>query len=192
MKTIQKGFTLIELMIVVAIIGILAAVAIPAYGDYTARAQAAEAFTLMDGLKTPLSEQFANNGMFYFDGGFNTVSSVTGIGTGKYVAAVTAGTAIPAVGVVLAGAPAMLAVGAAGSNDVYAVFKAQGQGPSNKIASLGVRMYYNAATGAWTCVNGLNADAVTPIPAPGAVAVPPALAVGATPLPTSILPKACQ
>ena len=192
MKNIQKGFTLIELMIVVAIIGILAAVAIPAYGDYTARAQAAEAFTLMDGMKTPLTEQFANDGMFYFDGGFNTASSVTGVGTGKYVAAVTAGTAPPAVGVILAAAPAMLAANADGSNNVYAVFKAAGQGPSNKIASLGVRMYYNAATGAWTCVNGLNADAVTPIPAAGALAAPPALLVGLTPLPTSILPKACQ
>ena len=47
------GFTLIELMIVVAIIGILAAVAIPAYSDYTARAQAAEPVELMAGFKTP-------------------------------------------------------------------------------------------------------------------------------------------
>ncbi|HEV7929724.1 MAG TPA: pilin, partial [Nitrosospira sp.] len=47
----QKGFTLIELMIVVAIIGILAAVALPAYQDYTARAQATEAMTLLGGLK---------------------------------------------------------------------------------------------------------------------------------------------
>lgn len=53
-KQIQQGFTLIELMIVVAIIGILAAVAIPAYQDYTAKAQAAEMYSLMAGLKTPL------------------------------------------------------------------------------------------------------------------------------------------
>ncbi len=62
MKQAQKGFTLIELMIVVAIIGILAAVAIPAYGDYTARAQASEGFILLDGLKTPISDAIASNG----------------------------------------------------------------------------------------------------------------------------------
>jgi type IV pilus assembly protein PilA len=57
----QQGFTLIELMIVVAIIGILAAVALPAYQDYTARAQASEGMTLLGGLKVPLSEAISNN-----------------------------------------------------------------------------------------------------------------------------------
>ena len=64
MKQVQKGFTLIELMIVVAIIGILAAVALPAYQDYTVRAKVTEGLSLAASAKTAVSENAANGAAF--------------------------------------------------------------------------------------------------------------------------------
>src|ERR1700730_12713919 len=63
MKSFQKGFTLIELMIVVAIIGILAAIAIPAYQDYTIRSKVTEGLSLAASAKTTVAEGFASGGM---------------------------------------------------------------------------------------------------------------------------------
>jgi len=62
-KNVQKGFTLIELMIVVAIIGILAAIAIPAYQDYTIRAKITEGLNLGDSAKTSVAEAFQSGDM---------------------------------------------------------------------------------------------------------------------------------
>lgn len=86
MKKVQQGFTLIELMIVVAIIGILAAVAIPAYQDYIGRAQVAEAVQLLAGFKTPGEEMYGTDGnMNVTMGDFKTegnyVAAISGPGT---------------------------------------------------------------------------------------------------------------
>src|SRR5580704_10627077 len=62
LKKMQQGFTLIELMIVVAIIGILAAIAIPAYQDYTIRAKVTEGLNLADSAKTAVAESFQSGG----------------------------------------------------------------------------------------------------------------------------------
>jgi type IV pilus assembly protein PilA len=97
LKNIQKGFTLIELMIVIAIIGILAAIAIPAYQNYTIRSQVTEGLSLADGWKTSISEYYAQNGSF--PTGSSTATTVpagdiavSGASSGKYVSAISVAT----------------------------------------------------------------------------------------------------
>nr|WP_101139408.1 pilin [Neisseria meningitidis] len=84
MNTLQKGFTLIELMIVIAIVGILAAVALPAYQDYTARAQVSEAILLAEGQKSAVTEYYLNHGIWPGDNSSAGVATSTDI-KGKYV-----------------------------------------------------------------------------------------------------------
>src|SRR5207253_861712 len=82
MKTIQKGFTLIELMIVVAIIGILAAIAVPAYQDYTIKARVSEGAALVGAARTAVDVAYAETGtltgtMYSRHGSMNLSSSVS-------------------------------------------------------------------------------------------------------------------
>jgi type IV pilus assembly protein PilA len=86
----QQGFTLIELMIVVAIIGILAAIAIPAYQDYTIRAQVSEGLNLSGGAKAAVTEYFQDRGVLPTN---NAQAGLAAAGEiqGKYVSLVTVG-----------------------------------------------------------------------------------------------------
>jgi type IV pilus assembly protein PilA len=87
MKSVQKGFTLIEFMIVVAIIGILAAIAIPAYQDYTVRAKVTEGINLAASAKTAVAEGFQSNDL----AGVSAAATawVAGFTATKYVSTIT-------------------------------------------------------------------------------------------------------
>jgi len=100
LKQVQKGFTLIELMIVIAIIGILAAIAIPAYQDYTIRAQASEGLTVASAVQVAIADYYAQNGTFptaITGGSAASALNFTSQPTGNYVSGVT----IPAAGQIL-------------------------------------------------------------------------------------------
>lgn len=137
-KQKQQGFTLIELMIVVAIIGILAAVAIPSYQDYTARAQVSEALSLASGFKTGLAEYYQSQG------DFTTSLKATQFGStisGKYVSSIE------------------LRNANASYIDIVATMKAAGSGVASEIA--GKQVWMSASDGVdgsggrqWTCNSG--------------------------------------
>jgi type IV pilus assembly protein PilA len=161
----QKGFTLIELMIVVAIIGILAAIAIPAYQDYTIRAQVTEGATLMDGVKVAMQDYYAQHGSWPTSLTANDAAlglNFTGAMSGQYVSAVTT----------------------PGSGEIVATY---GNRANTKIATFALAIY--AALDAngdivWIC--GLQAM-------PSATVVSQGGSTGLTTIPAAkYLPRNCQ
>lgn len=167
MNTAQKGFTLIELMIVIAIIGILAAIALPAYQNYTARAQAAEAITLLGGLKTRIVDIAATSGI---DTACSTAAAKPAEGTkGQtgYKEPVPAGALAAENGFTLGGkyvnniTGTVSEVAGVKSCTLVAKFKPKGQGLNDKIAEKEVDFIYNPDSGSWDCKSNL-VDAVRP------------------------------
>ena len=130
MKQLQKGFTLIELMIVVAIIGILAAVAIPAYQDYIARSQVSEAVSLLGAAKTPIAEYIADKGALP-----PAITDAVSTTSGKYMASLA-----------MAGDPT------AASITLTATMKTTGV--NTAITSGTVTMLTGDSAKSWTCTAG--------------------------------------
>ena len=132
MRKVQQGFTLIELMIVVAIIGILAAVAIPAYQDYTIRAKVTEGLALASGIKTAVTETNASTGAF----------PTTNAAAGVAVANTITGNAVTSVTVGAGGAIAILYNGTLGGN------------PTMNAATITLTPTAGAGSVTWACAIG--------------------------------------
>jgi type IV pilus assembly protein PilA len=142
-KQLQKGFTLIELMIVVAIIGILAAVAVPAYQDYIARSQMSEAVNLLASGKTPFAEYFGDRGSWP-----TNAADVMGTTSGRYTA-----------GIAITGTPD----GTSGTNSAITLMATmQTAGINASITGKTVLLETADAGRTWLCRPGGQGSAVLP------------------------------
>ena len=140
-KRSENGFTLIELMIVVAIIGILAAVAIPSYQDYTARAQVSEGLALTSSFKTILAEYYS--GKADFTGLANDITNLSGTTSGKYVQSIT------------------LANGTTSSTSIVATFKAADVASGIQSSTFAVETLDGGLQ--WTCGNYTTLPVANPV-----------------------------